>query len=344
LWRSLDLWLAVVIGASTAAGCSGSSDPAPATPPPAPDLATSPEKANDVGKMRSVAPELGLTAENFPELDASTSAQPLLMMMVCKILAVSFEWIHVQSDDSRQVRAQRFEKLKPLLKLSLVLEAHGTGEAYRNLIKKKADLILVARMPSGVELKLAGELAVELDAQPVALDGFVFLLNRKNPVTGLTIEQIRDIYSGRIVNWKVLGGPDEAIRPYQRITDSGSQELMKSLVMRERAMIKAPDLLIGAVMSHPFLKIDKDSYGIGYSVFYYQEFMAPSGDVKACAVEGVLPTSESIRSRRYPLVTDVYVVIRRDIPADHPARRLRDWMLGPTGQRIVEESGYVPAR
>ena len=72
--------------------------------------------------------------------------------------------------------------------------------------------------------------------------------------------------------------------------------------------------------------------------------MAPWTHVKSCAVEGILPTSESIRSRRYPLVTQVYVVVRRDLPADHPAYRFRDWMLEPKGQAIVEESGYVPVR
>ena len=109
-------------------------------------------------------------------------------------------------------------------------------------------------------------------------------------------------------------------------------------------MIQAPDLLIGALMSSPFLAIFQDVHGIGYSVYYYQEFMSPPSDIKAFAVEGILPTSESIRSRRYPLVSEVYVVVRRGTPGDPPAYRLRDWMLGPTGQAVVAESGYVPVR
>ena len=98
-------------------------------------------------------------------------------------------------------------------------------------------------------------------------------------------------------------------------------------------------------MSSPFLAIDQDRFGIGYSVYYYQEFMSPrttTTEVKACAVEGIEPTSDNIRSRTYPLVTDVFVVIRRDSPIEHPAKRLRDWLLEPVGQQLVEESGYVP--
>jgi phosphate transport system substrate-binding protein len=225
-----------------------------------------------------------------------------------------------------------------------LIRTHGTGEAYVNLIQKHVDLILAARLPSDDELRLAGKLGVQLDARPVALDAFVFLLNAQNPVARLSLGQIRDIYSGRIVNWREVGGPDAVIRPYQRTRNSGSQELMQTLIMRDRAMIPAPDLLTGALMSFPFLAVGNDVHGIGYSVYYYHEFMSPSSDIKACAVEGILPTSESIRALRYPLATEVYIVVRCGIPADHPAGRLRDWMLGPTGQAIVETSGYVPVR
>jgi hypothetical protein len=115
-------------------------------------------------------------------------------------------------------------------------------------------------------------------------------------------------------------------------------------VRKDRLMPPGPDLLTGSVMSTTFLALRKDVHGIGYSVFYYHEFMSPPTTVKACAVEGILPTSESIRSRQYPLLSEVYVVVRSDLPPDHPACRLRDWMLSPTGQGIVEESGYVAVR
>jgi phosphate transport system substrate-binding protein len=350
--RLIVTWIALGIVSSTSGGCQRQPDSALAPPPPSPVLATRPEPPTDATKIESAAPELGLTVENYPKVDGSTSTQPLLMMVACKILAVGYEWVHHEEDDSRQLYASwineqmrgHWANKPPAEQVNRLVQTHGTGDAYGNLIKKNADLILAARLPSNDELKLAGKLGVELDARPVALDAFVFLLNGKNPMASLTIEQIREIYSGRIVNWKVIGGPDAAIRPYQRTRNSGSQELMQRLIMRERAMIPAPDLLTGALMSFPFLALDKDVHGIGYSVFYYQEFMSPPRDIKACAVDGVLPTSSTIRSHQYPLVTEVYAVVRRDVAADDPACRLRDWMLAPTGQSIVEESGCVPVR
>jgi phosphate transport system substrate-binding protein len=119
---------------------------------------------------------------------------------------------------------------------------------------------------------------------------------------------------------------------------------MKTLVMKGRPMIGAPDLLIGSLMSSTILQVGGDVQGIGYSVYYYHEFLSPSSSIKACAIDGALPTSETIRSRRYPFVAEVFIVVRRDLAPDHPALRLRDWMLGPTGQGFVEESGYVPVR
>ncbi len=226
-------------------------------------------------------------------------------------------------------------------RINKLIHYNGTHEAYVNLVSRRADLVLVARLPSEDELLLATKRKVSLDSRPVALDAFVFLLNSENPVETLTIEQIRDIYSGRMANWRKAGGPDAAIQPYQRNRNSASQELMQKLVMKDRAMIEAPDLLVETLMSSALLAIHKDVHGIGYSFYYYQEFMAPRGRTKGCAVGNIVPTSETIRARRYPFVTEVYVVVRPDLPPEHPARRLRDWLLSPAGQRMVEETGYV---
>jgi phosphate transport system substrate-binding protein len=317
---------------ATAAGCQKRPQPLPVFPP--------------------AYPELGITLDNYPSVDGSTSAQPLLAKAACSVLGAKSTWVHSETHDSRTLWAHDYDeafdsresfraRMALYDRINKLIHYNGTHVAYINLVRGRADLILVARLPSEDELLLAKKREVPLESQPVALDAFVFLLNRSNTVETLTIEQIRGIYSGRIVNWREVGGPDTAIRPYQRNRNSGSQELMQKLVMKERAMIKAPDLLIDALMSSSFLTIAEDVQGIGYSVYYYQEFMAPSDRAKPCAIENVVPTSETIRSRRYPFVTEVYAVLRGNLPPEHPARRLRDWLLSPTGQRMVEQTGYV---
>jgi phosphate transport system substrate-binding protein len=324
-------------------------------PDPSPRL---PPRELDRKKIPYSYPGLGITIDNYPRMDGSTSTQPLQMILTCKVFGLGSRWFH-DEDDTRALFPRRpmdydhefnqysnefVQKMLLCDHVRDLVQPHGTSEAYLNLIEKRADLIFVARLPSDDERILAGKFGVQLDARPVALDAFVFLLNGENPIESLTIEQIRDIYSGRIVNWREAGGPDAPIRPYQRPRNSGSQELMQRLVMKGRAMIEARDLLRGGLMSGVFLALDDDVDGIGYSVYYYQEFMGPQKSVKACAVDGVLPTSESIRSRRYPLLAEVYVVVCLDLPRESPAYRLRDWLLGPAGQGVVEESGYVAVR
>jgi phosphate transport system substrate-binding protein len=302
--------------------------------------------------LSSIA-ELDLSAESYPRVDGSTSTEPLQRVIACRIFDAPQEWIHSEADDSKHVVATDMyeamsredyhgEKKEICEFINYRTKHSGTDKAYVNLIERRTDLILVAREPSPDEQELARRETVELDVQPIALDAFVFLLNSQNAVGDLTLAQIRDIYSGRIKNWREVGGSYAEIHPYQRTRNSGSQELMRSLVMNERKMIKATDMLTGTVMASPFLAIDDDVQGIGYSVYFYQEFMSPPAAVKACAVEGVLPSSENIRSRKYPLVTEVYVVVRRDLSPDHAAVRLRDWLLKPTGQQVVADSGYVP--
>src|SRR5215472_11080029 len=94
-------WVALAIASSTCEGCQGQSDPAPM--PPSPDLAMNPGCPTNAEKKQSVSPELGMTVENFPRVDGSTSAQPLLMMMACKILGAGYEWVHTEQDDSRKL-------------------------------------------------------------------------------------------------------------------------------------------------------------------------------------------------------------------------------------------------
>jgi phosphate transport system substrate-binding protein len=97
-------------------------------------------------------------------------------------------------------------------------------------------------------------------------------------------------------------------------------------------------------MMGPINAISSDPQGIGYSVYFYASFMLPDENVKLLGIEGVVPTSETIANREYSLGTEVYTVVRADMPTDSTAVMLRDWLLTADGQETVEESGYVPTR
>ena len=91
-----------------------------------------------------------------------------------------------------------------------------------------------------------------------------------------------------------------------------------------------------------YLALNSNKHGVGYSVFYYEQLMSGSPKTKAIAVDGIEPTYETIRDRKYPYTCEVFVVTRKGLDENAPARRLRDWLRSPEGQAVVRESGYVP--
>ncbi|MCC6695621.1 MAG: substrate-binding domain-containing protein [Candidatus Hydrogenedentes bacterium] len=233
--------------------------------------------------------------------------------------------------------------------INRMLSVHaGTHEAYENVIKGTSDIGLVAREPSIDEVTLAEDEGVEIEVTPIALDAFVFIKNYENPVAGLSIEQIKAIYSGKATNWSSVGGRDEGINAYQRERNSGSQELMEALVMKGTSFAgigrgHVGDLILQG-MGGPYIALTNDKRGLGYSVYYYEHFMAASPNTELLAVDGVLPSYETIQSGAYPYVTNVYAVVRKGTGDTSRAVEIRDWLLSPEGQAVVRESGYVPLR
>jgi phosphate transport system substrate-binding protein len=289
-------------------------------------------------------PDLSNIAQNYPRVDGSTSTLPLQTLTACKLLDVTCIWTeHFPFSRTERVIGPDLDAEPSETAVTVLNISHtGTHDAYMNLIQDKTDLILVARLPSRDEVEAATQAKVTLDVHPIALDAFVFLLHKDNPVPSLPLDQIRDIYSGKITDWSELGGTG-GINAYQRDRNSGSQELMEELVMKGTPTVDAPDMIFPSMMG-PINAIHDDPLGIGYSVFYYATFMLPDENVRLLGIDGIQPTSETIASREYPLVTEVYAVVRSDMPRDSSAVMLRDWFLTEVGQETIEESGYVHIR
>jgi phosphate transport system substrate-binding protein len=289
-----------------------------------------------------------LTSMSYPRVTGSTSTRPLGQLVAARALGLEAElrrMPHVYMGRENIMLtfplATRADRIRAYQTVASRIGHVGTHGSYVRLIEGGADLILVAREPSEDELKLARQKRVELDARPVALDAFVFLVNAANPVKSLTLDQLRDIYTGKVTRWDDVGGKRDTIRAFTRNRNSGSQELMEKLVMKGRKMIDAPDMMLDSMMG-PIERVSQTPNGIGYSVYYYEHVMSPSPRNRLLAVGGVVPTSASIRARRYPLATEVFVATRRDAAPGSAPVRLRDWLLSPAGQQVVADSGYVP--
>jgi phosphate transport system substrate-binding protein len=221
-----------------------------------------------------------------------------------------------------------------------------THFAYNALFQYAADLIFVT-YPSENEWAQARDLGVEMEITPIAKDALVFLVNAENPVDGVSLDQLRDIYTGKITNWKALGGADGAIVPYQRPPDSGSQTLLTKLVMGGRAPMRPPAEWLAETMGSLVEVVsgyDNAREAVGYSMFYYVNNMYGNDRFKLLGIDGTKPSRDTITRGAYPLEDHYYAVIRKDTPAHSPARKLVAWLLTEDGQRVAAKAGYIPLR
>jgi phosphate transport system substrate-binding protein len=303
-------------------------------------IATAACSDDDPGNPTSTDPTVPLAeliASDPPVVDGSTSTQPLRMLLVCRLLGVDCDWMDTGLSDHRIIVPNEDSPLAG--QVFDLVPTSGTHGSYLSLISGESDLIVVARSPSDDEISSADAAGIEFDIHPIALDAFVFLVNEEGPVTNLSLDQIRRIYTGEITDWDELGGPVAPINPYRRNETSGSEELMKRLVMGDAPMVEAPDWLLGFSMIAPFTSLSHDPIGIGYSVYYYAAFMQPLETVSMIGVDGVVPSSESIRTGMYPLVTEVYAVIRTG--EEGSPRAMFDWLVTSDGQDAIAATGYI---
>ncbi|MBO4871167.1 MAG: substrate-binding domain-containing protein [Muribaculaceae bacterium] len=287
----------------------------------------------------------GLNEETFPVIDGSDSTQPLRRLLAATLAGgYGCSWGPSPGDGSRILYFTskiKTEDLAPIQTLSSKLKENNTHPSYNNLIDGKVELIICARESSEDEQNYAQEKEVTLIEKPIAYDSFAFLLNRRNKVNNLSHEQVVAIYSGKITNWNQVGGDDEPIKAFTRNRNSGSQEKMDKLVMKDTPMIDVPELRGGSMMA-PYLSLEVSFYGIAYSPYYYYLNMSESvKNVKAIAINSVPPTREHIRDKSYPYVSEVVAVIRSDTPADSYAKKIFDYLTTSDGKKIIEASGYV---
>ncbi|MCL1816325.1 MAG: AmmeMemoRadiSam system protein B [Clostridiales bacterium] len=221
---------------------------------------------------------------------------------------------------------------------------HRTSASYRYLVDKQADLLLVNVADQDTQYYL-DHCGVELEYYPIRRDALCFIVNELNPVNDLSHSDIKNIYAGRVGNWQKVGGNDNSIVAYQRNEDSGSQALMRELVLAGEELAKVPPALIPAEMGlllDSLANHNKDGKAIGYCTYYYASVMHAKKGLKFLAVDGVSPTNESISQGIYPFINEYSIVIRADEAANSPVRHMLAWLLSPAGSRLVEDLGYVP--
>lgn len=182
---------------------------------------------------------------------------------------------------------------------------------------------------------------------PLAMEAFVFVVNADNPVDRLTQQQLRDIYSGKITNWKQVGGSDAPIIAYQRNRDSGSQNYMLDF-MGDTPLTDAPSELRPATMHGLMDAIsanDHSIHSIGYSVYAYAADMYQNGEaVKFIRVDGVAPSHATINDRSYPLLGYNYLIYNKNGSYSYLAEKFAEYALTDEAQLALAKARYVPVK
>ncbi|MBQ8541146.1 MAG: substrate-binding domain-containing protein [Clostridia bacterium] len=258
------------------------------------------------------------TLEDYPKVDASLAIHPLAD-------AIASDFLNI-----------------PESELDFEYTTTRSSEVYQNLIDGKVDVIFASEI-SEEDKAYAKEKGVELNIIPATSSAFVFIVNTDNPVNGLTFEEIQKIYTGEITSWSEVGGNDAPIIPYQRPTGSGSQTAMLSLVMKDKKMITPQTIQVRGEMGElidAVAEYDNAENAIGYSYFYYVNTMYKRDTIKMLSIDGVKPSIDTIKSGKYPIYTNGFIVTRSD--ADKNTQKWVEAVLSERGSKIIENAGYVP--
>lgn len=184
------------------------------------------------------------------------------------------------------------------------------------------------------------EAALELTDIPIAFDGIAVIVNPDNPVNGLSLAQLRDIYSGKIVNWSDVGGEDRKIDLVNRDEASGTREAFKKIVMTDDARFDRSAVVLpgtGQVRD----VVSRSRGAIGYISVGFVEPRFTKTVVKALDVEGVTPSEETVATKEYPIARTLHFFTKGE--ATGLAKRYVDYVLSDEVQQgVVVDAGFVP--
>ena len=218
-----------------------------------------------------------------------------------------------------------------------------TVDAFTLFAEGKRDILFSVDFSDEV-LSIAKKKDVDTGTISITREGFVFLINKKNPVKSLTIEQIKDIYSGKITNWKQVGGDDAPIKAFQRNSDSGSQMRMEKFMGSTKLMDAKKEYIIegmGALIEE-IDGYDEGKYSIGYNMYTFTEKQYQSEDVTLLQVNGVTPTDETIFNEEYPVVIYNYIYYDKNNKLNTEfAKKLHFYLMSEEGQKLISDAGYI---
>ena len=229
--------------------------------------------------------------------------------------------------------AEYFMRTNPGLEITV--KKTGSGDGAAALIDSRCDIATLSRFMKDKEFKAAVDHNVLPVAHAIAMDGVCIIVHPSNTVTALTSAQVRDIYKGKIKNWKEIGGPDAEIVIVSRDTSSGTYETFHEKVMNKEELAKNVEYVNSNPQAQARVKTTAGaiSYvGIGFV----------DAEVKALKIDGIQPTKQTISNGTYPVARPLFMFTNGYPKLGSTVFKFCTFYLTEKGQEIILAKGFVP--
>ena len=251
--------------------------------------------------------------------------------------------VTVKGSDTMVILGQRWaeEYMKKNDAAQIQVTGGGSGTGISALINGTTDICMSSRsMKAAEKSKVRDRYATTGIEIPVARDGLAIYVHASNPLTEITMQQVKDIFTGKLTNWKEIGGSDTRIIVYSRENSSGTYVFFKDVVLAGRDFTPRAQTMPGT--ASVVNAVSKEKNGIGSGGAAFAKGIKILKLKKDEATAGVAPDTASVRSGEYPLARPLFFYLRNKPAGDIKA--FIDYALSDEGQSLVEKVGYFPLK
>src|SRR5438876_7774165 len=230
--------------------------------------------------------------------------------------------------------AEQFKAQHPGTTFDIAAEGSTTGIAA--IIDGTAQIGMSSRRAKNSEVGAAAAKGVHMKPTIVAYDGIAVIVNSGNPIKSLTKKQVEQIFAGDVTDWSAVGGSGGKISVYTRNTSSGTYSDFKELAMKKRDYAPGSQKMAGN--EQIAAEVGKSRNGVGYVGMAYTK----AGGVKAMPIDGATPSIQTVQAHSYPCWRPTFYYTNGE--PSGLAKEFVDFTVGPGGQKIVAQVGFVPIK
>ena len=268
-----------------------------------------------------------------------------LLLLAASALATFQTWagpVTVKGSDTMVVLGQKWAEtyMTEHAGSKVQVTGGGSGTGFAALQNQTTDLANASRKIKASEIeacvKVFGKRPTEYK---VALDGLSVYVNSENPIKALSMEELEGIFTGKIKNWKEVGGADASINVYSRENSSGTYEFFKEHVLKGKDFASSAQTLQGT--AQVLQAVAGNKTGIGYGGAAYgagAKHLAISKDKGGEAIE---PTEETVLAGKYPIWRYLFIYVNPALDKGEVSTYLK-WIRSDAGQKVVKDVGYFP--